>query len=280
MELDWFNSTTIVVLALIAVAAFVFFMIWELTEEHPIVDLSLFKIRNFAAGTIAITFGYAVLFGNTVLMPMWLQRTMGYTATWSGLVTAPVGFFAILLSPVIGRNISKVDPRLLATVALVVFAICGFWRAAFSPDVAAGDIAATHLLQGIALSTFFISLNTVTLAGLDPQRIPAASGLYNFTRIMAGSFATSIWTTLWENGATRHHAYMTESITDSSVPTDHFITGLRSLGMTSEQAYGMVETQLSHQAFILSATDLFWLSGVLFLSLIALVWLSQPQRHP
>lgn len=278
-ELDWFNSSTIVILAVVAVVAFTFFLIWELTEEHPIVDLSLFKGRNFATGTIAITVGYAAFFGNLVLIPMWLQRTMGYTATWAGLVTAPVGIFAVILSPLIGKNISKFDPRLFATVAFLVFAACGFWRGTFSPDVAPGDIAASHLLQGVAMATFFISLTTVILSGLPPQKIPSASGLYNFSRIMAGSFAASVWSTMWEDGATRHHAYMTESVTAFSAETAQFESLASRLHLTAQQVYGLLDQEIEHQAFIMSATDLFWLSGFLFIGLIGLIWLSRPVRH-
>ncbi|CCG41998.1 DHA2 family efflux MFS transporter permease subunit [Magnetospirillum molischianum] len=278
-ELDWFNSSTIVALAIIAIVAFTFFIIWELTEKHPIVDLTLFKGRNFTTGTIAITLGYAVFFGNLVVIPMWLQSVMGYTATWAGLVTAPIGFFSIILSPLIGRTIHKVDPRLFATFAFFIFAVCSFWRSTFSPDVAMWDIVATHLLQGFAMATFFIALTTVILSGLEQQRIPAASGLYNFMRIMAGSFAASVWTTLWENGAIRHHSYLNENITAYSEPTARFEESVRSLGLNSQQIYRAIDAEVTRQSLILSVNDLFWVSGVLFLALMGLIWLSRPVRQ-
>jgi len=277
-ELDWFNSSTIVALAIVAIVAFTFFLIWELTEKHPVVDLTLFKGRNFTMGTIAITLGYAVFFGNLVVIPMWLQSVMGYTATWAGLVTAPIGLFSILLSPLIGRSIHKVDPRLFATIAFFVFAVCSFWRATFSPDVSVGDIAATHLVQGLAMATFFIALTTVILSGLEQQRIPAASGLYNFMRIMAGSFAASVWTTMWENGATRHHAYLTESVTAYAEPTARFEAQARDLGLNAAQIYRTIDGEITRQSLIMSVNDMFWLSGVLFLGLMGLIWLSRPVR--
>ena len=277
-ELDWFGSAEIVILAVVAVIGFTFFLIWELTEERPIVDLTLFAGRNFTAGTIAITVGYAVFFGNVVLIPMWLQQFMGYTATWAGLVTAPVGLFALLLSPVVGRLLDRVDPRIFATVAFLVFAACGFWRAGFTPDVDARTIAATHLLQGIAMATFFIPLTAIILSGLEPQRIPAASGLYNFTRIMAGSFAASVWTTLWEDGATRHHAYLTESVAIGGQAAGATLGTLQGLGTTSLQAYAMLDQEVTRQAYLLSATNLFQLSGGLFVGLIVLIWFAHPAR--
>ena len=106
-ELDWFGSTQIVVLAVVAVVGFAFFLAWELTEEHPIVDLRLFARRNFLIGTLALSVAYGLFFGNVVLLPLWLQQYMGYTATWAGLATAPVGILAIIISPWVGKNVAQ-----------------------------------------------------------------------------------------------------------------------------------------------------------------------------
>ena len=133
-ELDWFASGQIVMLAIVAVVGFAFFLAWELTEHHPIVNLRLFARRNFVLGTSALALAYGLFFGNVVLLPLWLQQYMGYTATWAGLAMAPVGLFAILLSPLVGKNVSRVDPRKLATVAFVVFALVLWMRSQFNPQ--------------------------------------------------------------------------------------------------------------------------------------------------
>jgi len=280
-ELDWFNSTQVVTLAVVAIIGLVLFLIWELTEEHPIVDLSLFSIRNFAAGSVALMLGYATFFGILVITPMWLQRYMGYTATWAGLVTAPIGIFALILSPMIGRLMGKVDPRLFAALSFVVFAICNYWRALFSPEVTAGTIAATHLVQGIAMATFFIPLTAVILSGLEPHRVPAASGLFNFMRLMAGAFAASVWTTAWENGAARHHAYLTEHITTAAPEAMQALESTRTLGLTEQQGYALINQTITTQSFIMSALDMFAWAAILFVALIGLVWLAKPAppRH-
>ncbi len=122
-ELDWFNSTQIVTLAVVAVVGFVLFVIWELTDEHPVVDLRLFAGRNFTMGTLTMAVAYGVFFGNVVLLPLWLQTQMGYTATDAGFVLAPVGILAIILSPVVGRALAKTDPRPIATFAFLMFAL-------------------------------------------------------------------------------------------------------------------------------------------------------------
>ena len=125
---DWFSSPLIVVLALVAAIGFAAWLIWELTDAHPVVDLSLFRQRNFALGTIAFCLGYALFFANTLLLPLWLQTQLGYTATWAGLVAAPSGVVAVLLTPFVARISGKVDARWLATVAFLAFAASFFMR--------------------------------------------------------------------------------------------------------------------------------------------------------
>ncbi|HVO90248.1 MAG TPA: DHA2 family efflux MFS transporter permease subunit, partial [Casimicrobiaceae bacterium] len=131
-DLDWFASGQIVTLAVAAVVGFAFFVVWELTEEHPVVDLRLFARRNFWTSAVAMSLGYGVFFGNVVLLPLWLQQYMGYTATLAGWVLAPVGLLAILLSPVVGRTIHRVDPRVFATTSFAVFALVLFMRSHFN----------------------------------------------------------------------------------------------------------------------------------------------------
>src|SRR5690606_3576584 len=104
---DWFNSPTIVIFAIIAAVGFFAWLIWELTDAHPAVELRLFKDRNFAIGTLAFCVGYAVFFANVLLLPLWLQTQMGYTATWAGLVAAPTGMVAVALTPLVARYASK-----------------------------------------------------------------------------------------------------------------------------------------------------------------------------
>ena len=106
-DLDWFSSPVIVVLGIIALISFAFFLVWELTEENPIVDLRLFQQRNFLGGTIAISVAYGVFFGNLVLLPQWMQEYLNYRSVDAGLVTAPLGIFAVMLAPVMGRVLPR-----------------------------------------------------------------------------------------------------------------------------------------------------------------------------
>src|SRR5690348_2595738 len=137
---DWFSSQLIVVLAIIAVVCLTFFIAWELMEEHPVVDLSLFRKRNFLVGVAAMSFGMFGFFGINVVYPLWLQTVLGYTASWAGLATAPVGILAFLVSPIIGRNIQKLELRSVVSFAFIVFAVTSYWFASFPDNASFGQL--------------------------------------------------------------------------------------------------------------------------------------------
>jgi len=122
-DLDWFGSSTIITLTVIAFVGIVFFIIWELYDKNPVVDLKLFKDRNFTIGTIAISMGYAVFLGGGVIFPLWLQMQLGYSAFWAGFASAAVGIFAFLLSPVVGANMHRLNLRVVVTVSFLLFAL-------------------------------------------------------------------------------------------------------------------------------------------------------------
>jgi MFS transporter, DHA2 family, multidrug resistance protein len=277
-DLDWFNSPAIVTLVCVAVVGFAVFLIWELTEEHPIVDLTLFRSRNFTVSTVAMLFAYGLFFGNVVLLPLWLQQYMGYTATLAGWVLAPVGFLAIVLSPVVGRFNDRVDPRILVTLSFAIFSLVLFMRAHFNTDATIGTLMLPTVIQGAGMAAFFIPLVSISLSGLSPDRIPAASGLFNFARITAGAFGTSITTTVWDRRATLHHAQLVEHLTAGNTATAQALGTLHSGGMGTDQGYLLINRLVDAQAYMLSADDIFYVSGVAFLGLIFLVWLARPMR--
>lgn len=277
-ELDWFESGEIIALGAVALVSFLFFLAWELTEQHPVVDLRLFKRRNFALGTLTLAVAYGLFFGNVVLLPLWLQQYMGYTATAAGMALAPVGLLAIVLSPIVGKNVSKLDPRMLATVAFVGFGGVLWMRSNFTPQSDLETILVPTLLQGAAMAFFFIPLNTIILSGLTPDRLPAASGLSNFARITAGAFGTSISTTLWDSRATMHHAHFVERLANGDPAYADAMAKLSAQGLTPEQAVAQINRLVDQQAFTRAADDIFLGSAMLFVALIAMVWVMKRPR--
>jgi DHA2 family multidrug resistance protein len=274
-ELDWFNSPVIVTLAVVVVIAFAVFVAWELTDEHPVVDIRLFAGRNFAFGAATLSIAYGLFFGNVVLLPLWLQQYMGYTATSAGMALAPVGILAIVLTPIVGRNVAKWDPRWMATGAFVLFALVLWMRSKFTSDTDFGTILLPTLIQGGAMAFFFIPLTTLTLAGLPPSRIPAAAGLSNFVRITMGAMGTSIATTLWDNRATMHHEHLVEQMAMNGTALDNATTALTQAGLPTAGAYASINRLVDVQAFTKAADDIFIASAVTFLFLIFTIWFTK-----
>lgn len=277
-ELDWFENGQIVALGLVALVGFAVFVVWELTQEHPVVDLRLFARRNFLFGAMALAVAYGLFFGNVVLLPLWLQQYMGYTASAAGMAVAPVGLLAILLSPIVGKNVGKVDPRLLATVAFSGFGLVMWMRSHFTTGADFNTILIPTIMQGAAIAFFFIPLSAITLNGLTPDRIPSASGLSNFVRITAGAMGTSTVTTIWENRATLHHVHMVEKISSTDPGAMESIHALTSSGMGLDQALAQITRLIDQQAFTRAADDVYLASSFLFLCLIPIVWMARPRK--
>jgi DHA2 family multidrug resistance protein len=213
-----------------------------------------------------------------VLLPLWLQQWMGYTATQAGMIMAPVGLLAIFFSPVVGLTVAKIDPRRYATFSFLVFALVLWMRSNFNTQADFVTIIIPTVIQGIAMAFFFIPLVTITLSGLTPDRIPAASGLSNFLRITAGAMGTSLTTTLWDNRATLHHSQLAETINQGNNAATSAMSGLTSSGFSADQVLGQVNRIVDQQAYMLATNDIFYASAILFLLLIPLVWLARPQK--
>ena len=282
-EADWFSSPIIVIEALIALVIGIAWLIWELNEKHPIVDLSLFKIRSFAIGTAVFCIGYGVFFANTMLLPLWLQTSMGYLATWAGLVAAPAGLVALILTPFVARTIGKVDARITGTVSMLFFALSFYMRSLYAPDASFGELIWPMFVTGIGLSCFFMSLVTITLSEVPPHKIPQATGLSGFARISGGAFAASLVTTAWERETTMHQTRLAEISGSGADPAwANAMESLQAHGATMEQSVAILMQQVAHQAIFLATVDIFRVSAFLALALVPLIWLTRrpkPAAH-
>ena len=278
---DWFNATRITVLAIIAAIGFLTWLIWESTDAHPAVNLHLFRNRNFAIGSIAFALGYAVFFANILILPLWTQTQLGYTATWSGLIAAPGGLVAVVLTPFTARVVGKYDARIVATCAFIAFAVSYAMRANFTTETDLWHFIAPQLVQGIAMSGFFLAMLTICLDGIPPERLPQATGLSNFTRITAGAFAASIVTTMWDRRQALHQTRLSEVIGSGDAgPYATAAGNLANMGLNEAQQAAVVTRAMGGQAYLLASTDLFWLSSVICGVLIVLVWFTRRPGAP
>ncbi|MFC4273933.1 DHA2 family efflux MFS transporter permease subunit [Achromobacter aloeverae] len=278
-DLDWFSSGLIVGLAVTAFVSFVLFVIWELTEAHPIVDLRLFGQRNFLGGTVAISIAYGVFFGNLVLLPQWMQEYLNYRSVDAGMVMAPLGIFALVLSPVVGKLLPKSDARIIATVAFLTFAGVFYMRADYVLEIDTWHLVLPTLLQGIPMALFFIPLTAIILSGQPPHRIPAAAGLSNFVRVFCGAIGTSIAGTVWNDRTVLHHERLTEAANADNPLFAHQIDMIRSLlHLDTNAANNLFDSTVNAQAAMMGLNDIFFVSAIIFLLIIPLIWITRPAK--
>jgi DHA2 family multidrug resistance protein len=270
---DWFESTQIIVLALIALLGFCAFLLWELTEEHPIVDLSLFRNRNFTLGTIVFCLGNGVFLANMLLIPLWLQTQLGYTATWAGLVSAPTGAIAVLVTPIAAKLMTRFDARWIATVAFAASAVSYFMRANLTADASFMAIALPLMVQGISSGSFFIATVSILLDGIPTERIPSASGLSNFARIIAAGFSVSLVTTFWDRREAVHQSHMADLMSGYMPALNNLLLSMREMGLPELSAKAAIARGMEAQAYLLASVDMFTVSAWLCLAAIVIVWL-------
>lgn len=278
--LDWFSSSFIAAMAILSILGFVFLIVWELGEKHPIIDLHLFAHRNFTMGTVAVAIGFGLYFAALVLIPLWLQTDMGYTALWAGWVTAPMGVFGILLAPLLGKWVHKGDARLYASLAFVAWALVAWWRSSMTTNAGANTIALQCLAQGVGIGLFLTPLVSLSLVGLPPERIASASGLQTAIRMMSGSLVASLAQTFWDRRARFYQNQMIDVLTPFMDRATEAVSALHHAGLVGHQPWEVISHQLLVQADMLSLNDFFVLSSLGFTVSIGIVWLAQSRKNP
>ncbi|GAB2570259.1 DHA2 family efflux MFS transporter permease subunit [Dyella jejuensis] len=273
---DWFASPLILTLGLIALVCLTFLVVWEIHAKHPVVDLALFKQRNFTVGVISLSLGMFAFFGINVVFPLWLQTTLGYTATWAGLASAPVGVLAFLLSPILGRNMHRLDLRMVVTFAFVVFAVTSYWFSTFDSAASFATLVVPRFVMGIAIPCFFIPLNQIYLSGLPASEIASASGLSNFFRTLGSSVSTAVTVTLWQHRGIWHHATLAEYVSPGQPAATHYLQQLAHMNFSPTQQLGFIDQIVTREGLTLAVNDIFYLCAILFVALIPVLWFSRP----
>ena len=274
-DLDWFASTKIITLAVIAAVAFAAFLIWELHEKYPVVDLKVFRHRGFSVSVLTISLAFAAFFGVSVLTPLWLQNFMGYTATQAGLATAWSGATAIFLAPLVAQMSHKLDPRKLVFGGVIWLGVVTLWRSMANTDMGFWDVSIPLMLMGLGLPFFFIPTTGLALASVEEREMDSAAGLMNFLRTLSGAFATSLVTTVWGNQITRNHAELV-GITDSDQSVRSM---LDSSGMTPDAVNQAIDYLITGQSVMLATNQLMFGIGIAFIVAASVIWLApKPTR--
>jgi DHA2 family multidrug resistance protein len=268
---DWFADPMIVALALMAFIGFIIFVIWELTEEHPVVDLRVFRHVGFSSGLFTLSLCFGSYFASIVVIPQWLQMSMGYTATWAGIVTAMTAMAALFTAPIAAKMMTKVDARLLISCAVAWIGIMSLVRAHWTSGVDFGTMVIPQFVQGFALP--FIPLTTLTLGSVLPSETASAAGLQNFVRTMATAIATSLVLTEWGDSQRVSRSEMA-----SVLQPDQTQSVLTSMGFSMEQARQTISNLVEQEATVIAVDHVFFISAIILFSAAVIVWIAPKPR--
>ncbi|WP_219893695.1 DHA2 family efflux MFS transporter permease subunit [Aquisediminimonas profunda] len=276
-EHDWFASTMITGLAITSFIAFGIFVIWELTDPHPVVDLRVLRYRSLWVGLIAMALGYGGMFAMIVLIPLWLQSVIGYTASEAGHAMAFVGVFAILMAPIAGKAFDRFDPRILITSGMLWLVLITFMRVQWNTDGTFWDYAMPQLLQGIGMPFFFLGLMMFSLSAVPMNEVASAAGLLSFMRTAAGAAGTALSTSMWDSSTREARADMAGTLNGA----DGAMAQMQASGMSPDQARTMIERLVDAQAATIGANRMFMVSAVVLFVAAWLVWLApRPKMRP
>jgi len=274
-EEDWFASSFIIGTALVAGIGFITFLIWELTDAHPIVNLSVFRHRGFSFGAAIQSLIYGAFFAGIVLIPLFLQSNLGYTATSAGQAAAFLGVLAVVFSPIAAQLVSRVDVRLLVTFGVVWMSLTTYLRSGWVTDMNFYTVALPQFVQGLAMPFFFIGTTSIALGAVKPEETASAAGSLNFLRTLAGAVATSVGTTIWENRIATSH----DDLAGALQNTGPMLQQLMHTGMSHAQAIAALDRIVQVESVTMATDYLFRLLAAVFLVAGALVWFTpKPAR--
>ena len=278
---DWFESHFIVVLSIVSAAALIFVIFWEWNHKDPIIDLHLFRERTFAtANFLMFMLGFALL-GSTLLLPLFMQTLLGYTAERSGLALMPGGFTIMIAMPIVGFLLSRYSPRYLMLFGLCMLSFSLFHMTNFDLSVDFRTVMMARVYQAMGLAFLFVPINTTAYSSLPRDKNNAASGLMNLARNIGGSVGISVVTTMLARRTQFHQVRLTENLNPGNPQFQAALQGLTARfsgggagpGAAAQQAYAFIQANLIRQSTMLAYIDNFWLLGVVIACLVPCVFL-------
>lgn len=283
---DWFQSDYIKIMCFFAVAGLLIFIIRELTTEHPIVDLRVLKNRTFATGVFMMTVVGFVLYGSTVLLPLWLQTLMGYPALQSGMAMLPRGMGSFLFMPIIAILMGKIEARKLLVVGLLVAGSSLLLMGHLNLQAGYWDIFWPQILQGTAMGLLFVPLSTISNDQIPKERMGNATSVFNLMRNVGGSIGIALVSTMYARGTQSNTNMLGEHVNSYSAESNSMLLGMKSALMAAgsdvatatQQAYGAVFGMVQRQAAMLAFVRSFRLLGFMFFALTPLVFLMKKPK--
>ena len=289
-EDDWFGSRVITTFTVVCAIALVSLIAWEVHEirqkKRPILDLTLFRQRNFAISFVLMGILGMVLFGTTVLIPQFVQSLLGYTAELAGLVISPGGVMVMLMMPIVGFLVSRVDPRWMIVYGFSISSIALFTMLDLNTGASYQHVALLRVFQAAGLAFLFIPINTLSYVGIPMGKNNDVSGLTNLARNIGGSMGTAFEVTVLARRQQFHQERLGGNVALSSMNLQSRVDGLghylaqhggkvASLAQGRAMAQGTLYQQLVQQSTMLAYLDVIKLLAIAMLLAVPLAFLMQ-----
>ena len=232
-------------------------------------DLRIFRHRGFMIATVAMFFAFSSFMGSNVLIPLWLQTNMAYTATTAGQMMAFNGLVAVMVAPIAANLIGKIDPRLMMSTGLAIVALDTLWRTSFNTDMTFWGLVPAQMALGFGMPLFFIPLMSISMSSVLPEETASAAGLFGFLRTTAGAFATGVIVFAWRDATVQNHAQIAGTLNN----TAGTLAQLHAAGQSTQQALMSVDNMVQTQSVMLGTNNIFAVVAVIVACVSAGIWL-------
>ncbi len=270
---DWFESRFISALAVVAAGTLVLFIFNELYTRDPLVHLRIFRKRSYATGSLIIFTAFLSFFGSVVLLPLYVQHLMGYTAFLAGLVMGPGALASIFFLPMVGRLTQKVDARYLLGIGFIAQLWALHLMSHFNLEIGFWDAVLPRVIQGAGLGFFFVPLATAAFMEIEKEEMGNATALYNLLRNLGSSFGTAIVTTILARRAQFHQYRLVEHLTPSNPLLQHVRQRLSTVFSSNTHQLGLLYRETIRQATVMAYDDAFFFCFLLFLGLLGTLFI-------
>jgi MFS transporter, DHA2 family, multidrug resistance protein len=280
-EDDWFSSKFILTLCIICVVGLVAFVVRQLTTEHPVVQLRIFKNRTYSTGVFLMTVLGFVLYGSTVLLPLWLQTLMGYPALQAGMAMLPRGLGSFIFMPIVGILMGKIEARKLLGAGLVIASFSIYQLSRLNLNAGYWDIFWPQLLQGTSMGLLFVPLTTITNGNIPKEQMGNATSLFNLMRNIGASIGIASVTTISQRHAQSHMNDLSGQVNQYNPAWQSLFMSLKqgfmARGMdavtATQQAMAAIAGIVERQAAMMAYSDTFFLLALMFLAGLPLIFL-------
>jgi DHA2 family multidrug resistance protein len=274
-EKDWFNSDFIVTLLIVTLTGFAAFVIWETTDKKPIVDLRIFSNRAFSVSMVVIALSFGALFGSFVLVPLWLQTSMGYTATWSGYNLAFAGIASIIAVPIAAFAMTRIDHRAIVSLGLLIAAAACLMRIVYTDQMTFWQLMWPQLVMGFSMPLIVIPLMDMSVSSLPPEDTAAGAGQFNFIRTLASALSVAAVVAYWSDAISISGA----SLAGELQHTQALLGAAVASGMGQDKALSLLNFMVQGQSVMLATNRTFLVVGIINLVAAAFVWIApRPPR--